>query len=81
MKLGDHAAFAKSAFYHAEGGIDPPQEGMSLRHYFAGQALMGFISSGADVFSGDNGQILSVASLSVHYADALLAELAKPEQP
>ena len=35
MTNGKDSAFAKSAFYHPDGGIDIPQEGLTKREYFA----------------------------------------------
>lgn len=44
-KPNNPPAFAKSAFYHSEGGADSPQEGMTLRDYFANTALLGIMIS------------------------------------
>lgn len=38
-------AFSKSAFYHPDGGMDAPQEGLSKREYFAGLALQGILAN------------------------------------
>lgn len=66
--------------------------GMSIRAYFAGQALAGIASCGEMSFwnhvrrliglpyTAKHGTGESVAALSVAYADALIAELAKGEQ-
>jgi hypothetical protein len=48
-------AFSKSAFYHDAGGCDEPQEGMTLRDYFAAKAMEAYIikygGSDAEYFS------------------------------
>jgi hypothetical protein len=44
-KLGQEPAFAKSAFYHADGGVDSPNEGMSKRFYAACAAMQGILAS------------------------------------
>lgn len=49
-----------------------------LRHYFAGQALMG-ICAHPDTWGKDSFE--KIARAAIEAADALLAELAKPEQP
>lgn len=52
--------------------------GMSLRAYFAGQALAGFIMH--NDLAADGVSIENIASYCVKYADALIAELAKGEK-
>lgn len=91
QKVGDDAYRM-----HKEG--DPkewrtPMHGLSLRQYYAGQALMGLMGSvftseeSITVFSNkteaDPFESLkdAIARVSIEAADALLAELAKPEQP
>lgn len=55
--------------------------GMTLRQYYAGQALAGFTANTGNVAhvfrSGDEANSEVLARLSVRYADALIAELAK----
>lgn len=61
--------------YHAEGGVVNINEpGMSLRDWFAGQALMGLIA-----YSGEAGDHaleapdkLDVTDMAYEYADAML---------
>jgi hypothetical protein len=65
------AAFAKAAFYHPDGGIDSPQEGLSKREYFAAMGMIGFISE------GEVAEIKTIAVLSVQMADALIEQLNK----
>ena len=45
MKNGNTPAFSKSAFYHPDGGIDSPNEGLTKREYFAGLAMQGILSN------------------------------------
>ena len=47
MTNGNEPAFSKAAFYHPDGGIDRPQEGLSKREYFAAMAMQGAISAQA----------------------------------
>ena len=37
-KNSNEPAFSKAAFYHPDGGIDPPQIGLTKREYFSGLA-------------------------------------------
>jgi hypothetical protein len=41
----NESAFAKSAFYHPEGGIDSPQLGLTKREYFAGLIMQGLLAN------------------------------------
>lgn len=51
--------------------------GMTLRQYYAGQAMMGYLAS----CEGNELAIADImAKYSVEYADALIAELSKPKQ-
>lgn len=54
-------------------------EGMSLRDYFAGQALAGFLASFGGHTDAPPGE--PAARRAFQYADAMLAERAKAEQP
>lgn len=47
MTKGNEPAFSKAAFYHPDGGIYSPQEGLTKREYFAATALQGAISAQA----------------------------------
>jgi hypothetical protein len=73
MTNPNDAAFSKAAFYHPEGGIDTPQEGLSKREYFAAMAMQGYIASGLMNRCVEN----TLAMYSVKVADALIAELNK----
>ena len=66
------AAFAKSAFYHPDGGIDSPQEGLTKREYFAASALQALITSDKAWMSTEG-----YAQLAVKIADSLIEELNK----
>ena len=45
MKNGEQPAFAKAAFYHPDGGIDSPQQGLTKREYLAAMAMQGLLST------------------------------------
>jgi hypothetical protein len=49
MTNPNDAAFSKAAFYHPDGGIDTPQEGLTKREYFAAMALQGMVASGCSM--------------------------------
>jgi len=75
MKItGNEPAYAKSAFYHPDGGIDPSQTGLTIRQQFAMAAMQAVVSWG-----NENSSIEQDISLSVKYADALIAELNRTE--
>lgn len=76
------------AFPCAPGGtgeeFEPGAEGMTLRDYFAGQALNGFFSSPAWMKGADAAALKSDAKLAdalaefaYQYADAMIAEREK----
>jgi len=53
------------------------QKGMTLRDYFAGQALIGIVASGSfqDLTdSGDDSPRETIATYAYEYADAMLSE-------
>tara|TARA_R110002126_G_scaffold50962_2_gene139951 strand:+ start:284 stop:523 length:240 start_codon:yes stop_codon:yes gene_type:complete len=66
-------AFAKPAFYHPNGGLDSPNEGLTKREYFASMALQGIIANkdGLDI------KIERIVESAVDTADALIEELNK----
>lgn len=66
----DIAAFPNTG---AGDGTLYPELGMSLRDYFAGQALAGLLSSGPSSFSRFEGRG-DIASATYLMADAMLAE-------
>lgn len=55
-------------------GMSRGHDGMTLREYFAAQALAGMMASGSSHHAK------AVAKLAVEYADALLAELRKGDK-
>jgi hypothetical protein len=42
--FGNSPAFSKPAFYHPDGAIDLPNNGLTKREYFAAMAMQGFIT-------------------------------------
>lgn len=72
MTNGNEAAFSKAAFYHPDGGIDNPQEGLTKREYFAAMAMQGLLA---------NGEILpsQIAECAVLHADVLIEQLNAPK--
>lgn len=60
-------------------GYEPSQEGMSLRDYFAGQALIGLLSGLYRDTS--NANLSEVPREALAIADALLAARSAHEQP
>ena len=57
-------------------GYIPGQEGMSLREYYAGQALMGWIAH----YGFEQGTPEAGAKFCIERVDALLAELNKTKE-
>jgi hypothetical protein len=72
MKNGNQPAFAKAAFYHPDGGVDTPQQGLTKREYFAGLAMQGLLAN-PDLYVD-----MKIGQEAVALADELLAELDKP---
>ena len=70
-KVPDEPAFPIPDFHFSGGQVQPGHNGMTLRDYFAGQALAGIMGSG-DIFPPD-----SAASRSYCVADAMLKERAR----
>ena len=65
----------------AENGLGHVSDGMSLRDWFAGQALGGVIASGdflspEGLFTGKGDEVMARAAYMI--ADAMLAERLKP---
>jgi len=67
----DSPAFSKAAFYHPDGAIDLPNNGLTKREYFASMAMQGIISNkdGLDI------KIERIVESAVDTADALIEEL------
>lgn len=72
-------AFPREAYVNPNGvAVRTGSDGMSLRAYLAGQAMVGVIKVYAGgTPSGSETRAQMCARLSVAYADALIAELAK----
>lgn len=68
MTNGNEPAFSKAAFYHPDGGIDSPQEGLTKREYFAAMAMQGMLANTTT-------QYLTLPSYAVQMADALIEQL------
>lgn len=79
----DSPAFPKSAFYHPDGGMDRPEDGVSTREYFAAVAMQGLLTR---VPKRDGGQTelgisesQRIADESVIMADLLIEALNNPK--
>ncbi len=72
MTNGNEPAFSKAAFYHAEGGIDSPQEGLSKREYFAAMAMQSLITVRDNVEDRD---IESIVIDAEEFAEKLIRAL------
>lgn len=59
--------------------MEPEYRGMTLRDWFAGQALVGFVTVNAPSKLDDPAPALAWAAY--HMADAMLAERSKATQP
>lgn len=68
--LPNDNAFAKAAFYHPDGGIDSPAEGLTKREYFAAMAMQAYINI-------QYGHVEAAAEYAVRSADALIEALNK----
>jgi hypothetical protein len=66
-------AFSKPAFYHPDGAIDLPNNGLTKREYFAAMALQGVLANK----SAHERTIEMITKSSVRLADALIEELNK----
>jgi hypothetical protein len=47
MTDSDSAAFARSAFYHPDGGMSTQKDGLTKCEYFASMAMQGMLSNNA----------------------------------
>lgn len=76
---GNEPAYPKSAFYHPDGGLDQPNDGMSLRQHFAGLAMQGLVMQQLPVDRALNEAnstlVNSIAAASVKMAGALISAL------
>ena len=71
--FGNSPAFSKPAFYHPDGAIDLPNNGLTKREYFAAMALQGVLANK----SAHERTIEMITKSSVRLADALIEELNK----
>ena len=70
--FGNSPAFSKPAFYHPDGAIDLPNNGLTKREYFAAMALQGLLTDNESPNSREE-----FAGYAVKFADALIEELSK----
>ncbi len=77
--LADQPAFPKSKI----NDLDDGQDGMTLRQYYAGQAMQGMLAN--PMYAGEGTKLMVEAfgsnwiyMVAVVHADALIAELSKP---
>ena len=75
MKKDGGPAFPRDSFRDEEAGLLITQNGMTLRDWFAGQALMGQIASEAPDFVDKDAE--ATAKRCYQIADAMLAEREK----
>ncbi len=66
-------AFSKPAFYHPDGAIDLPNNGLTKREYFAAMAMQGALANK----SAHKRTIEMITESSVRLSDALIKELNK----
>lgn len=71
-KISDGGHAFPSTVRHWNDHLDPDQKGMSLRDWFAGQALAGMFRHDGWLNTGDDDQA-EVAKRAYHIADAMLA--------
>ena len=64
-------AFSKVAFYHPDGAIDLPNNGLTKREYFAAMAMQGLLAK-----FGSDYQV-QITKDAIYWADALIEELNK----
>lgn len=71
MTHGNDGAFARTAFYHPDGGISHPQDGLTIREHFASMAMQGLLSNVETM----EWEIDCIAKDAVNAADALIKAL------
>lgn len=79
MTKGNEPAFSKAAFYHPDGGVDRPQEGLSKREYFAAMALQGLLTRVPNRHNNETDlgviELKRISEESIIMADALINAL------
>ena len=73
----DKSAFPCLEAWKEEADLDCPDRGMTLRDYFAGQALANFAFMGIDSVSGEMYGAEEIAKRAYNIADTMLAEREK----
>jgi len=71
MTNGNDLAFARTAFYHPEGGVSHSQDGCTKREHFAALAIQGLLSNVETM----EWEIDCIAKDAVNAADALIKAL------
>jgi hypothetical protein len=75
MTNGNDSAFSKPAFVSQQGVVDPPQEGLTKREYFAAMAMQGIIAAHNIYETGIDNEVN--ARTAINAADALIEALNK----
>jgi hypothetical protein len=78
---GNEPVYAKSAFYHPDGGVDAPQSGLTIRQHFAAMAMQGLLANNWKGYSDRNEECDALALAAVNFSDALIETLNKNNIP
>jgi hypothetical protein len=73
MTDSNSAAFARSAFYHPDGGMSTQKDGLTKREYFASMAMQGMLANNAE--GNTEWDYETIAKHSCKAADALINQL------
>ena len=74
MTIANDLAFSKAAFYHPEGGIDSPNEGLTKREYIATSILSSLAALPSNTPSIER-TIKADVELALKYTDELIKAL------
>lgn len=77
MGRGDEHAFPVAGMQAPNDNFIWPTGGLTIREHFAATAMQGMLAARL----GDDCSVPAVAESAIQYADALIAELAKPATP
>jgi hypothetical protein len=81
--IAESPAFSKSAFYHPDGGLDKPEDGMTKREYFAAVAMQGLLTRVPKRHDGETDlgimESKRISEESVIMADLLIKALNESE--
>ena len=75
MTNGNDSAFSKPAFVSQQGVVDPPQEGLTKREYFAGLAMQGLLRNHLMIDTMNEYSKDWISKHSILIADELLKQL------